>query len=126
MRNGLVLLSGGDRNAALAERVVANHAAFASRHGYIYWWHRGSMVSTLGWLPYWHKVAHLREALVRFPHASGFAWVDDDIVLTNHVGDPGLTRHTASTPPALFSACGGRGLPPDGCVCVVVYRWARI
>ena len=48
--NGLVLLSGGDRNAALSERVVKNHAAFARRHGYAHWWHRGSMVAESGWL----------------------------------------------------------------------------
>jgi len=50
--DGLVLLSGGDRNAALAERLVANHAEFARRHGYAHWWHRGSMVAESGWLPY--------------------------------------------------------------------------
>jgi len=90
--NGLVLLSGGDRNAALAERVIANHAAFAARHGYTYWWHRGSMVAQRSWLPYWHKIAHLRAAMLRFPEASGYAWVDDDVVLTNHVGEDMIAR----------------------------------
>ena len=84
--NGLiVLLSGGDRNAALAERVVANHGAFARRHGYAHWWHRGSLVADLGWRAYWHKVAHLRLAFSRFPDASAYAWVDDDIIFTNHL-----------------------------------------
>jgi len=82
--NGLVLLSGGDRNAALSERVVANHGAFARRHGYAHWWHRGSLVAQHGYLPYWHKVAMLRQAFDRFPSARAYAWVDDDIVLTNH------------------------------------------
>ena len=85
--NGIVLLSGGDRNAALSDRVVANHAAFAARRGYAYWWHRGSLVAPLGWQPYWHKIAMLRRALVRFPTASALIWIDDDIVLTNWVGD---------------------------------------
>ena len=83
--NGLVLLSGGDRNAALSERVVANHAAFARKHGYAHWWHRGNLAR--GWLPYWHKVAMLRAAFRRFPDVRAFAWVDDDIVLTNHRED---------------------------------------
>ena len=85
--NGLVLLSGGDRVAALTERLVANHAAFARRHGYTQWWRKGSLVSARGWQPYWHKVAMLRSARSRFPNASAFVWVDDDIVLTNHAQD---------------------------------------
>jgi len=85
--NGMLLLSGGDRNAALSDRVVANHAAFAARRGYAYWWHRGSLVAPLGWQPYWHKIAMLRRALVRFPTASALIWIDDDIVLTNWGGD---------------------------------------
>ena len=85
--NGVVLLSGGDRNAALAERVVANHEAFAQRHRYGYWWYRGSLVKQHGWLGYWHKIAMIRRAMVRFPDASAFAWLDDDIVLTNHASD---------------------------------------
>jgi hypothetical protein len=85
--NGMLLLSGGDRNAALSDRVVANHAAFAARRGYAYWWHRGSLVAPLGWQPYWHKIAMLRRALVRFPTASALIWIDDDIVLTNWGGE---------------------------------------
>ena len=85
--NGVVLLSGGDRNAALADRVVANHHAFAQRCGYAYWYHRGSMVSHLGWQPYWHKIAMLRRAVSRFPSARAYVWVDDDIVLTNWAGE---------------------------------------
>jgi len=85
--NGLVMLSGGDRNAALAERVVANHAAFAARHKYAYWWYRGSLVEDRGWQPYWHKIAMLRRALIRFPAAHAFAWIDDDIIVTNHRHD---------------------------------------
>ena len=30
-----------------------------------------------------HKIAHVRAAFQRFPSASGYAWVDDDVVLTN-------------------------------------------
>jgi len=85
--NGVVLLSGGDRNAALSDRVVANHAAFAARRGYAYWWYRGSMVAQLGWQPYWHKIAMLRRAQSRFPAATAFVWLDDDIVLTNFAGE---------------------------------------
>jgi len=85
--NGMVLLSGGDRNAALTDRVVANHAAFAARNGYAYWWYRGSLVKPLEWQPYWHKIAMLRRALVRFPTATAFAWIDDDIVLTNFAAE---------------------------------------
>jgi len=85
--NGMVLLSGSDRNAALADRVVANHAAFAARNGYGYWWHRGSLVASLGWQPYWHKIAMLRRAVLRFPKATAFVWIDDDIVLTNFAGE---------------------------------------
>jgi len=98
--NGMVLLSGGDRAAALSESVVANHAEFAQRHGYAYWWHKGSLVSELGWQPYWHKVAMLRAAARHFTNATGFAWVDDDIVLTNHAGADmlreAMRRHSAS------------------------------
>ncbi len=86
--NGLVLLSGGDRIAALSESVVENHAEFARRHGYTYWWHRGSLVAERGWQPYWHKVAMLRAAARHFRsrNVTGFVWIDDDIVLTNHAG----------------------------------------
>ena len=50
---GMVLLSGGDRNTALGDRVVANrnHASFARLHGYAHWWHKGSMVKELGSAP---------------------------------------------------------------------------
>mmetsp|Transcript_27679 Transcript_27679/g.70808 ORF Transcript_27679/g.70808 Transcript_27679/m.70808 type:complete len:258 (-) Transcript_27679:134-907(-) len=82
----MVMLSGGDRVAALGEAVVENHAEFAARHGYAYWWHRGSLVAELGWQPYWHKVAMLIAASRHFRNASAFVWVDDDIVLTNHAG----------------------------------------
>lgn len=99
--NGLVLLSGGDRNAALSERVVKNHAAFARRHGYAHWWHRGNLAASKGWLPYWHKVAMLRLAFRRFPEARAFAWVDDDVVLTNHLeGEDMLERALAKRPNA--------------------------
>ena len=82
---GGVLLSGGDRNAAMSDRLVENHVAFAQRHGYGYWWHRGSLVASHSWQPYWHKIAMLRiAARERFPNASSWAWIDDDIVLTNH------------------------------------------
>ena len=93
---GLILLSGSDRNAALSERVVINHGIFARRHAYAHWWHRGSLVERLGWLPYWHKVAHLLQALDGYPNASAFVWLDDDIVLTNHGHDMfrrALMRH---------------------------------
>ena len=94
--NGLILLSGGDRNAALSERVVDNHRAFAQRHGYAHWWHRGNLAK--GWLPYWHKVAHLKQAFARFPLARAFAWVDDDIVLTNHrMGEDMIERALRKT-----------------------------
>jgi hypothetical protein len=52
-QNGLILLSGGDRVAALSEAVVENHRQFARTHGYVHWFHKGSMVASLGWLPYW-------------------------------------------------------------------------
>mmetsp|Transcript_3568 Transcript_3568/g.9988 ORF Transcript_3568/g.9988 Transcript_3568/m.9988 type:complete len:409 (+) Transcript_3568:72-1298(+) len=80
---GPVLLSGGDRNAAMLDQVVANHARFARAHGYAHWWHKGSLVAARGWQPYWHKVEQLRLATRRFRNASAFVWVDDDIVLTN-------------------------------------------
>ena len=83
----IVLLSGGDRNAALAERVVANHAAFARRHGYAHWWHKGSLVAERGWLGYWHKVVMMRQAMERFPDASAWVWVDDDIIFTSFADD---------------------------------------
>lgn len=84
--NRIVLLSGGDRNAALSERLVGNHEEFARRHGYAYWWHRGSLVNRLGWRPYWHKVAHLLASIERFPSALASVWIDDDVVFTNHAG----------------------------------------
>jgi hypothetical protein len=90
--NGWMLLSGSDRVAALSESVVRNHGEFAARHGYAQWWHRGSLVADLGWQPYWHKVAMLRAAQTRYANASGFIWIDDDIVLTNHAGADMLQR----------------------------------
>ena len=84
--NGVVLLSGSDRVAAMSESVVENHAEFARRNGYVYWWHRGSLVAELGWQPYWHKIAQLIAASRHFRNASAFVWVDDDIVMTNHAG----------------------------------------
>ena len=69
----------------MSDRLVENHVAFAQRHGWGYWWHRGSLVASHGWQPYWHKIAMLRiAARERFPNASALVWVDDDIVLTNH------------------------------------------
>jgi len=94
--NGWWLLGGSDRVAALSESVVHNHAEFAKLHGYAQWWHRGSLVSHLGYQPYWHKVAMLRAAQARYANASGFVWLDDDIVLTNHAGDDMLQRALAS------------------------------
>ena len=98
--NGMVLLSGSDRGAAMSDSVVENHAEFARRHGYAYWWHRGSLVAELGWQPYWHKVAQLLAASRYFRNASAFAWVDDDIVMTNHQGrdmiQEALRRNEAS------------------------------
>ena len=90
--NGLVLLSGGDRSQLLGEEVVANHRKFALKHGYTHWFHRGSFVRSRGWLPYWHKIAHIRMAMARFPSAAGYVWVDDDVVLTNHLGEDMITR----------------------------------
>ena len=40
----------------------------------------------MGWQPYWHKIAMLRAACRHFRNATGFVWVDDDVVLTNHGG----------------------------------------
>ena len=53
------------------------------------------MVEHMGWLPYWHKVAHLTDAMDQYPSAEAFVWADDDIVLTNHLDD--MFRRCAAT-----------------------------
>ena len=39
-----------------------------------------------------HKIAHVRAAFRRFPEASGYAWVDDDVVLTNRLCEDMIAR----------------------------------
>jgi hypothetical protein len=83
--NRMTLMSGGNRDPHSSHaQVITNHRAFAERHGYTYWWHRGSKVAEKGWQPYWSKIAMLRERMERYPDNDAYIWVDDDIVLTNH------------------------------------------
>lgn len=83
---GMLLMSGANRNShGAVQEVIANHQEFAAAHGYSYWWHSGNMAQEEGVRqPYWTKVAMLRRKLRDEPWLDALAWVDDDIVFTNH------------------------------------------